>query len=358
MFCCNTHKLISQWSESFPYDFRDEKMMKTFRSICHFCVNNNASLRNDVGETLQSLMRKLQQVHEYENNLSQINSEALEQMQCPTTTDICALCPEVDILTNQLTHIELQRLHFIGPNEFVESFAKSSPKIENPLMNNLKTRNLEAYVEWFNRLSYLVATQVCMQLRRKQRVKMIEYFIEVGKQCLRSGNFNSMMAIVAGLNMSSVRRLRKTWNRVNPEDLLALEKTMDPSSNFSNYRSMIRDAIGSDNDNNQVTIPFFSLLIKDIYFLNEACVGTKTDGNINFSKFWQLAKQITEFLSYKEAICTFDKHPTIVNYLLTSPVFSETGLALASFECESPESSGEKQRYSQLKTMLKQGVKT
>lgn len=25
-----------------------------------------------------------------------------------------------------------------------------------------KTRNLEAYVEWFNRLSYLVATEICM----------------------------------------------------------------------------------------------------------------------------------------------------------------------------------------------------
>ena len=32
-----------------------------------------------------------------------------------------------------------------------------------PLYRDLKkTTNLEAYVEWFNRLSYLVATEICV----------------------------------------------------------------------------------------------------------------------------------------------------------------------------------------------------
>lgn len=32
----------------------------------------------------------------------------------------------------------------------------------------------------------------------------------------------------------------------------------------------------------QIVIPFFSLLIKDIYFLNEGCASRLPDGHINF----------------------------------------------------------------------------
>lgn len=91
-----------------------------------------------------------------------------------------------------------------------------------------KTRNLEAYVEWFNRLSYLVATEICMvrqcffffffayllavgppcwvpacslsfslqPVKKKHRARMIEYFIDVARECFNIGNFNSLMAII------------------------------------------------------------------------------------------------------------------------------------------------------------------
>ena len=47
-------------------------------------------------------------------------------------------------------------------------------------------------------------------VKKKQRVKVIEYFIEVARECFNIGNFNSLMAIIAGLNMSPVSRLKKT----------------------------------------------------------------------------------------------------------------------------------------------------
>ena len=42
------------------------------------------------------------------------------------------------------------------------------------------------------------------------RVKIIEYFIDVAKECINIGNFNSLMAIIAGMNLSQVTRLKKT----------------------------------------------------------------------------------------------------------------------------------------------------
>ena len=38
----------------------------------------------------------------------------------------------------------------------------------------------------------------------------MEYWIEAARECFNIGNFNSLMAIIAGLNMSPISRLKKT----------------------------------------------------------------------------------------------------------------------------------------------------
>lgn len=74
-------------------------------------------------------------------------------------------------LANQLTIVELHRLSFVGPEEFVQTFAPvqhnqattsgySRSNIRLHHIETKTTRNLEAYADWFNRLSYLVATDI------------------------------------------------------------------------------------------------------------------------------------------------------------------------------------------------------
>lgn len=46
--------------------------------------------------------------------------------------------------------------------------------------------------------------------KKKQRVRVVEYWIETARECFNIGNFNSLMAIIAGLNMSPISRLKKT----------------------------------------------------------------------------------------------------------------------------------------------------
>lgn len=41
------------------------------------------------------------------------------------------------------------------------SVTQESPHLETSFKDMKKTRNLESYVQWFNRLSYFVATEVC-----------------------------------------------------------------------------------------------------------------------------------------------------------------------------------------------------
>ncbi|WAQ97477.1 RGF1B-like protein [Mya arenaria] len=353
----NIIQLLSEWTEMFPYDFRDERMMRQLKEISHRVLNVFPELRHEMGAITHNLLNKLAQLNRYEEVLSKLNAEAIKrsQTQIAPTTDIMEVCPGPLRLAEQLTHIELERLSQIGPEEFVQAFAKEEKKI--PVFRDMKkTHNLEAYVQWFNRLSYLVASEICSHLKKKNRVRLVEYFIDVAKECINIGNFNSLMAIIAGMNMNPVARLKKTWAKVNRAKFGILELQMDPSNNFGSYRSCLKAAMwrshGASDSREKIVIPFFSLFVKDIYFINEGCSNTAENGSINFEKFWQMAKHISDFVTWQQVECPFVKHTDVLHYILTSPVFSETTLSLASYECEPPENSYDKVRHKKLKSSV------
>ncbi|GLV45934.1 uncharacterized protein CBL_11731 [Carabus blaptoides fortunei] len=341
-------QLLAEWTETFPYDFRDERVMQHVRSVTQQCMTLNQSLRGSIPILLQNLQQRLKTLETYEKLLDQ--PAPLDENQ---PTDITDVCSNPSTLAQQLTHMELERLSFIGPEEFVQAFAKDNPHIETSFKDMKKTRNLEQYVQWFNRLSYFVATQVCKHPKKKQRVRVVEYWIETARECFNIGNFNSLMAIIAGLNMSPISRLKKTWNKIQSGKFSILEHQMDPSSNFSSYRSTLKAAMwrsaGATDQRQRIVIPFFSLLVKDLYFLNEGCSNKLPNGHINFEKFWQLAKQVTEFMAWKQVACPFEKDTKIISLLQRGSVLSENGLALASFECEPPENNQERERCKSLK---------
>ncbi|XP_069682766.1 ras-GEF domain-containing family member 1B-A [Periplaneta americana] len=351
-------QLLAEWTETFPYDFRDERVMAHVRAITQKCVTIDPGIRKEVSTLLQNLLHRLTALEKYEEFLQRVNAESsTNSIENLSATDVTELCPSPALLAQQLTHVELERLSYIGPEEFVQAFAKENPHLETSFKDMKKTRNLESYVQWFNRLSYFVATEVCKQhVKKKLRVKVMEYWIEAARECFNIGNFNSLMAIIAGLNMSPISRLKKTWSKVQSAKFSILEHQMDPSSNFSSYRSTLKAAMwrsaGATDERQRIVIPFFSLLVKDLYFLNEGCSNKLPNGHINFEKFWQLAKQVTEFITWKQVTCPFEKNTKVITFLQASPVLTENALALASFECEPPENNHEKERYKALKAEL------
>ncbi|ERE92453.1 ras-GEF domain-containing family member 1B [Cricetulus griseus] len=326
-------QLLTEWTETFPYDFRDERMMRNLKDLAHrMASGEEQTYRKNVQQMMQCLIRKLAALSQYEEVLAKLSSTATDRLTVLKTKpqsiqrDIMTVCSDPYTLAQQLTHIELERLNYIGPEEFVQAFVQKDP-LDNDktcYSERKKTRNLEAYVEWFNRLSYLVATEICMPVKKKHRARMIEYFIDVARECFNIGNFNSLMAIISGMNMSPVSRLKKTWAKVKTAKFDILE----------------------------IVIPFFSLLIKDIYFLNEGCANRLPNGHVNFEKFWELAKQVSEFMTWKQVECPFERDRKVMQYLLSVPVFSEDALYLASYESEGPENNIEKDRWKSLRQIM------
>lgn len=55
---------------------------------------------------------------------------------------------------------------------------------------------LETYIQWANRLTDFVTTEIVKHTQRSLRVQLINYFIEAADQCFRLHNFNSLIAIL------------------------------------------------------------------------------------------------------------------------------------------------------------------
>ncbi|XP_028851072.1 ras-GEF domain-containing family member 1B-A isoform X1 [Denticeps clupeoides] len=357
-------QLLTEWTETFPYDFRDERMMRSLKELTHRLASGDELYRKAVQQVTQGLIRKLTALSQYEEALAKINATLTDRLAVlkakpqSIQRDVLSLCSDPFTLAQQLTHIELERLSYIGPEEFIQAFGPKDP-LDNDKScfgGHKKAGNLQTYVEWFNRLSYLVATEICMAVKKKHRARVIEFFIDVARECFNIGNFNSLMAIISGMNMSPVSRLKKTWGKVKTAKFDILEHQMDPSSNFYNYRTALRGAnqrsITAHSSREKIVIPFFSLLIKDIYFLNEGCANRLPSGHVNFEKFWELAKQVSEFMTWRQVECPFERDRKILQYLLTAPVFSEDALCLASYESEGPENTMEKDRWKSLRSSL------
>lgn len=49
----------SEWTEMFPYDFRDERMMKQLKEISHRVLKVYPELRQDIGGITHNLLNKV-----------------------------------------------------------------------------------------------------------------------------------------------------------------------------------------------------------------------------------------------------------------------------------------------------------
>jgi len=372
-FVSNLVRMLSHWMTWFPYDFQEEATMAKMRKLSQLCVARDSSVQSRVTQLLQSLLKHLTAVEKHKQYVAKIRKIQRES-EDSIPVDLNSANWNPSMVAQQLTHVELQYLSFIGPDEFVNAFARDfnavdkeeksifssnlySEAVEARLRAGKKTSNLESYISWFNRLSFLIGSSVCLHKKKKHRVRTIEFWIEVARECVNIGNFNSMMGIISGLNMNPVSRLKKTWTKIHSGKFDVLGHQMDPSSNFVSYRTTLQAAVSrSENatDKKQrVVIPFFSLLIKDLYFVNEGCASKLENGHINMEKARTLAEHISQFMKWKDMECPYEKISRVLDYFERSPTYSSDFLEFESYELEPPETPQEKDQYKELKLNFK-----
>ncbi|XP_061790157.1 rap guanine nucleotide exchange factor 6 isoform X3 [Nerophis lumbriciformis] len=149
--------------------------------------------------------------------------------------------------------------------------------------------NLKQFEEVINQETFWVATEILKEPNALKRMKTIKHFIKIALQCRECKNFNSMFAIISGLNLAPVARLRGSWEKLPSKyDKLFgdLQDVFDPSRNMSKYRNVL-----SSQSMQPPIIPLFPVVKKDLTFLHEGNDST-VDGLVNFEKLRMIAKEI------------------------------------------------------------------
>ncbi|XP_031424828.1 rap guanine nucleotide exchange factor 2-like isoform X4 [Clupea harengus] len=181
----------------------------------------------------------------------------------------------------------------IEPTEYIDDLFKlrsaalaaaaAASKTEVP------TSSLKRFEEAINRETFWVASEVVREPNQLKRMKIVKHFVKIALHCRECKNFNSMFAIISGLNLAPVSRLRGTWEKLPSkyEKLFSdLQDLFDPSRNMAKYRNVL------NNQNLQPPIiPLFPVIKKDLTFLHEGN-DSKVDGLVNFEKLRMMAKEI------------------------------------------------------------------
>uniref|UniRef100_A0A3B4AJG3 Rap guanine nucleotide exchange factor 2 n=1 Tax=Periophthalmus magnuspinnatus TaxID=409849 RepID=A0A3B4AJG3_9GOBI len=169
----------------------------------------------------------------------------------------------------------------IEPTEYIDDLFK--------LRSKTGSASLKRFEEAINHETFWVATEVTREPNQLKRMKTVKHFIKIALHCRECKNFSSMFAIISGLNLAPVSRLRGTWEKLPSkyEKLFSdLQDLFDPSRNMAKYRNVL------NNQNLQPPIiPLFPVIKKDLTFLHEGN-DSKVDGLVNFEKLRMIAKEI------------------------------------------------------------------
>uniref|UniRef100_A0A8C9VQW9 Rap guanine nucleotide exchange factor (GEF) 6 n=1 Tax=Scleropages formosus TaxID=113540 RepID=A0A8C9VQW9_SCLFO len=181
----------------------------------------------------------------------------------------------------QLSIRDFELFRNIESTEYVDDLFKLEPAAGDT--------HLRQFEDLINQETFWVATEILKEANTLKRMKTIKHFIKVALHCRECKNFNSMFAIISGLNLAPVARLRGTWEKLpNKYEKLFrdLQDLFDPSRNMAKYRNVLNA------QNIQAPIiPLFPVLKKDLTFLHEGN-DNSVEGLVNFEKLRMIAQEI------------------------------------------------------------------
>ncbi|KAJ3343459.1 RasGEF [Gonapodya sp. JEL0774] len=182
--------------------------------------------------------------------------------------------------------------------------------------------NLTELIAWFNHIAYGFASEVCRTPKLKRRVSLLKRLIFCAHNCVKFNNYNSAFEIVAGLNLSSVTRMQKTWAALPKKytDVWAsLNKLISNEENHRVYRTCIRtlrDKLGPD----APCLPYLGVFLADLTFAEDGNPTYLTDsdraaGVVNFAKFALVSRIIAQVEQFQKVSYDFKPDEKLQKWL-------------------------------------------
>jgi len=122
--------------------------------------------------------------------------------------------------------------------------------------------NIMKMVQFFNRMAMLVTTNILLEETTYRRAKIIRKAIKLACRCRYTKNYNSLKAILSGLQCTPIFRLKNTWKQVPSRYrrlFRELSELMSEGNNFSIYRQEISQTL-----RNPPCIPFLGNFLTQV----------------------------------------------------------------------------------------------
>ncbi|KAG1146166.1 hypothetical protein G6F37_003093 [Rhizopus arrhizus] len=197
----------------------------------------------------------------------------------------------VKVMAEQLTLLETKLFLKIQPRDFLKHTWISQKTKETPI---------SASIHHFNYISGWIASMIVDQVKMEDRAFVYEYCLKVAVELEKLNNFNSLMAVMAGVNSAAILRLKETKqlvaskNKTLVDQFAQLENLMSSERSFYNYRCAIKERT------KVAGIPYLGVHQQDLLSLSEANKDHREDGKIHWQKFHLIGESILEVIQFQE----------------------------------------------------------
>lgn len=157
--------------------------------------------------------------------------------------------------------------------------------------SNGKAPTVARMIAEFNQLVRAVVGSIVQpDSSPQERAAVVRHWIGVAQELRKLNNFNGLLNVLAGLNTSSVVRLKQTWEVVRADAATRaaydeLDELMSPARGFQRYRRTMEQA-------EQPCIPYAGMILTDMTFIHESSTARLPDPeSVPFSR-WRMCANI------------------------------------------------------------------
>ena len=307
--------VIKIWIDMRFPDF-DYKLMKKLNSFMdnHLRRDGHIKMANNLSSLIKRKIAQQQKLRIQDSTSRSFTvKELLQSMGFNTIDYFLSLSPET--VANHLTMIDANLYQSIQPVELLnQAWTKNKLKY--------KARNVIALIERFNMVSKWTAHLICSPEKLRTRVSVFTRFIRICEILYSNlNNFNTLLAILAGINNAAVYRLKFTKDEVPKKLMVTIEmlhKLMNSNQSYKNYRETLHSV-------SPPILPYVGIYLTDLVFIDDGNPNFY-EGLINFKKREMIYKVIEEIQQYQQTSYNLPVEETIMAYLSNLEVVEEEEL--------------------------------
>ncbi|TGZ79781.1 ras GEF [Ascodesmis nigricans] len=203
-----------------------------------------------------------------------------------TTTEIATELTRLD--WTDLTHITARQI--LRHQSLPVSSRSSAPNLHH----------LNTLIKRFNHIAFLVARVVLEKPKPRHRAEALERWMDIAWELRHMNNYNSLAAVIAGVNSTPLHRLSQTHALVNPETrkrFMRMELLMATHKGHTKYR------LAWENTRTE-RIPAIPILRRDLVTAdegNKTWVGEEGEGGrVNWNKFQVMGEIVGNVVGARE----------------------------------------------------------